>query len=82
MHASKITTKGQITIPQEYRKFLDIHPGDQVVFEPDSKGGLRIKKFDSRVSLASYLKKKIKIKALDEQIEDAIAQGWAKRGRD
>ncbi len=82
MHASKITTKGQITIPQEYRKILDIHPGDKVIFEPDAKGGLRIKKVDSRLSLAAYLKKEIKIKASDKSINGAIAKGWAKHGRD
>ncbi len=82
MHASKITTKGQITIPQEYRKILDIHPGDRVAFEPDAKGGLRIKKIESRVSLAGCLKTGIRAKASDQAIEEAIKQGWANSGSD
>ncbi len=82
MHASKITTKGQITIPQEYRKILDIHPGDRVVFEPDTKGGLTIKKVESRASLAGYLKKKINTKASNKAIDEAIKQGWTDSGSD
>jgi len=28
-----MTSKGQITIPAEIRKGLDLHPGDELVFE-------------------------------------------------
>lgn len=31
----KVTTKGQVTIPQEIRDELDIHPGAEVEFEID-----------------------------------------------
>ena len=82
MQASKVTTKGQITIPQEYREILGVRAGDKVVFESDAKGGLSIKKLDTRVSLAGYLEKKIKGKASDAKIDKAIAQGWEKHGRD
>lgn len=29
---SKITTKGQITLPKEIRKFLDVNPSDRIRF--------------------------------------------------
>lgn len=32
MSKSKVTTKGQITIPQHLRQSLDIQPGDEVEF--------------------------------------------------
>jgi AbrB family looped-hinge helix DNA binding protein len=30
---ARITSKGQITVPHEIRKFLGVKPGDQLVFE-------------------------------------------------
>ena len=30
---SKMTTKGQATIPEKIRGILDLHPGDSVAFE-------------------------------------------------
>jgi AbrB family looped-hinge helix DNA binding protein len=33
--SGKVTTKGQVTIPQEIRDRLGIHPGSTVVFDVD-----------------------------------------------
>jgi antitoxin PrlF len=33
MFTSTLTSKGQVTIPSEVRKNLDLHAGDKVVFE-------------------------------------------------
>ena len=30
---AKLSAKGQITLPQEIRRILDLHPGDRVCFE-------------------------------------------------
>lgn len=35
--AAKLTTKGQITIPQEVRERLDLHAGDNVIFRLDDE---------------------------------------------
>jgi AbrB family looped-hinge helix DNA binding protein len=32
---AKITSKGQITLPKELRKFLNVHAGNVVVFEKE-----------------------------------------------
>jgi len=46
--SSKVTSKGQITIPQEVRREFDIKPGDTIYFIMDGeklvlrKGPLRI----------------------------------------
>jgi len=35
---ARITSKGQITVPREIRRTLGVRPGDQLLFESDSKG--------------------------------------------
>jgi AbrB family looped-hinge helix DNA binding protein len=35
---SKITSKGQITVPLEVRRFLGVRPGDRLIFESDNNG--------------------------------------------
>lgn len=32
---AKITSKGQITLPKEFRKILNVHAGNVVVFEKE-----------------------------------------------
>lgn len=82
MHASKITTKGQVTIPQKLRRLLGVRPGDKIAFEAGEDGKVIIRKIDCRVSLAGTLKEQINRKATDQEIDDAINQGWANRGSD
>lgn len=82
MHASKITTKGQVTIPQKLRRLLGVRPGDKILFEANDDGKVIIKKLDNRVSLAGYLRKQITRQASDQEIADAIKHGWEKRGSD
>lgn len=38
----RITTKGQVTIPQHVRRQLGLEPGDEVEFFVDQDGGARI----------------------------------------
>jgi AbrB family looped-hinge helix DNA binding protein len=38
MITSKVTSKGQITIPKKIRELLDIGKADQVIFVPLEKG--------------------------------------------
>ncbi len=35
---ARITSKGQITVPREIRRVLDVRPGDSLVFETDRRG--------------------------------------------
>ena len=46
---SKISKKGQITIPKDVREKLGLKVGDKVVFESSAKGILIRKKEDSNV---------------------------------
>ena len=46
MSISRVTSKGQVTIPYEVRKALDIEKGDDLLFEvsPDKVSHLRVVK--------------------------------------
>ena len=39
---STITTKGQVTIPAEVRKHLDLKPGDKILFVVEDAGDVRL----------------------------------------
>jgi len=42
--SSKLTTKGQATVPLSVRKRLHLKPGDTVIFEESKAGTVRIRK--------------------------------------
>ena len=48
---SKISKKGQITIPKDVRERLGLKVGDKVIFESITKGILIRKKEDSNIIL-------------------------------
>lgn len=59
---STITSKGQVTIPVEVRKYLGIHANDKIAFVIDEEGAVRIRvpRYPSIISLrgtAGRLKK-------------------------
>ena len=43
MSISRVSSKGQVTIPAEVRKALDIHQGDDLVFEVASEQVARLR---------------------------------------
>jgi len=47
---SKISKKGQITIPKDIREKLGLNTGDKVIFEPIAQGILIRKKEDSDIN--------------------------------
>lgn len=44
MNTTKITSKGQVTIPVELRKQFGLENGQEVIFMPDDNGNLVMKK--------------------------------------
>jgi antitoxin PrlF len=42
--ATRITIKGQVTIPKKVRDALQLAPGDGVEFEPDASGHFLVRK--------------------------------------
>jgi len=50
---SKITSKGQITVPIEVRRMLGVKAGDRLLFESDS-GGVRIRPVRNQSVFSKY----------------------------
>lgn len=42
MPKAKITSKGQVTIPKKIREKMNLHPGDQILFEETEQGDIKI----------------------------------------
>jgi antitoxin PrlF len=79
MALTKITSKGQITLPAEFRKREGFHPGDKVrVREAD--GALIVEPADAWVKrtagMLSHLAKG-RPPVTIEEMEEAAAAGWA-----
>ena len=76
METAKITSKGQITIPKQVRVRLAVGPGDQLAFEFDERGLLRVAPVHSPLpALRGFLAQYAAGRKLDcEQIDDAIRQ--------
>jgi AbrB family looped-hinge helix DNA binding protein len=46
MQASKVTTKGQVTIPKEVRERLQVHAGDVIAYEFQEDGQVVVRKME------------------------------------
>jgi AbrB family looped-hinge helix DNA binding protein len=46
MQASKITTKGQVTIPKEVRERLQVRAGDVIAYEFQENGQVVVRKME------------------------------------
>jgi AbrB family looped-hinge helix DNA binding protein len=44
MITSKVTTKGQVTLPKAIRERLQVHAGDKLAYEPQVNGAVIIRK--------------------------------------
>lgn len=75
MSTSRMTEKGQITIPKLLRNRLGLHPGDEVELR-EVKDGIRVQKKASPTRFAKYrgFLKLLKGKTSDELIEDMRGQ--------
>jgi len=71
MQSSTLTSKGQVTIPIDLRKILDLQPGDTVVFEAiDHKVVLSKKRDDITQAFGMYrINKNISLIDIQKSIE-------------
>jgi len=46
MQASKVTTKGQVTIPKEVRERLQVRAGDVIAYEIQDNGLVMVRKLE------------------------------------
>lgn len=70
MAKSRMTTKGQVTIPKEVRERLGLRPGDELEFTEEN-GVFRLRK---RVSPAPLTKYRGYLKNLAERDPDELVQ--------
>jgi len=50
---ARITSKGQITVPQEIRRVLGVRPGDRLIFEDDGRV-IRVRPVRTKSPFAKY----------------------------
>ena len=75
-----VTAKGQITLKQELLRHLNVRPGQKVAVEKLPGGRLAIRPAARKGSIAAFsgsLAKKGTPRYTIEQINKAIADGWA-----
>lgn len=69
--SSRMTIKGQVTIPSEVRKMLRVAPGDVVVFEPSGDHAtIRVRR--SRLREIMGAAGRLPVPLSDEELEDAF----------
>lgn len=77
----KLTSKGQVTIPEAIRKVLGVHPGDSVFFV-STKSGVELRPFLEEPMSIFDLGKKYrtipKEKVTIDDMNNAIKNGWKK----
>jgi bifunctional DNA-binding transcriptional regulator/antitoxin component of YhaV-PrlF toxin-antitoxin module len=75
-----ITAKGQITLKQELLRHLKVAPGQKIAVEKLPDGRLMLRRATPKGSIAAFsgsLAKKGTPRLTIEQINEAIADGWA-----
>jgi AbrB family looped-hinge helix DNA binding protein len=82
MITSKVTSKGQITIPKEIRKYIGAEPSDKIIFIPLEEGKVLItSQQESVTDLFGMLSHRKKEKPVSlEDIESAIRKKRSQRG--
>lgn len=76
MHTSTITTKGQVTIPIDYRKQLSLKPGGRVAFLQEA-GQLVIKPITKDITAVFGLvkaKRHVSIAQMEEAVRKRAAE--------
>lgn len=76
-YQSKITSKGQTTLPLEVREHLKVRPGDKVTYLIEDDGVRIIAKTRSAVDLAGILGPPPNGPATLEEIDEAIGRAVA-----
>ena len=77
MESSTVTSKGQITIPVEIRKRMNLHAGDRVQFIPSDGGHVKIIPCKAPVSELIGMLPKPEKAATIEEMNETIRKGWA-----
>lgn len=80
MSLSTMTSKGQVTIPADIRKYLHLKPGDKIDFQLEANGTARIFPFSRKVSevygiLARAGRQPLSVEEQDAQLKKKFLLG-------
>jgi len=82
---SKLTTKGQTTIPQEVREFLKVGAGDRLGYEFVDGKVVLVPKNRSALDFAGVLhepaRKPVSVETMNEALDEAVSERF-ERSRD
>ena len=73
---SRVTTKGQVTIPVEIRRMLGVQPHDRVAFEVEN-GHVRLARAGSVIERTAGIFKSDEPPLTAEELRRAAEQAWA-----
>jgi antitoxin PrlF len=79
MSESRMTSKGQITVPKAVRVRLNLKPGDRVLFIVEEDGAVRMRAANKDISSLRGILPPPKRKATIEEIEASIAKAAVAR---
>jgi AbrB family looped-hinge helix DNA binding protein len=78
MPISKLTSNGRFTLPEEIRDRLQVQAGSRIDFVIDPSGRVILKPLNSDYeSLCGMLRSRAKHPVSIEEMNEAIADGWA-----
>ena len=81
MAIATLTTKGQITIPVDVRRQLGLRPGSRVDFVYVREGVVELVPVSGTVRSLKGMVPALETSVTLEQMDDAIAEGAARRAR-
>ena len=81
MAIATLTTKGQITIPVDVRRQLGLRPGSRVDFVHVREGVVELVPVSGTVRSLKGMVPALETSVTLEQMDDAIAEGAARRAR-
>ncbi len=71
--AITLTSKGQVTLPAEYRRMLDARPGDRLALIVDEAGNASLRKADDDLSRLKAIGRRAKARSRPrERSADAV----------
>ncbi|NQV72613.1 type II toxin-antitoxin system PrlF family antitoxin [bacterium] len=81
MPISRLTSKGQTTIPKEIRDALRLKPGDRIEFNIDIDGKVQMRALNKDISSLAGMfydpnRKTVTIEEMNEAIEQAAADRY------
>lgn len=80
MSVSTMTSKGQVTIPADIRRYLHLKPGDKIDFQLEENGTARIFPFSRKVSEVYGILARDGGQSLSTEEQDALLKEKFRQG--